>query len=71
MELAILERSAKRIEIPSITWQRIYPATLFDSESIPRYIQVATENMLIEFEHDLIDSNPNRLLGSEKREFVR
>ena len=70
-EFTKLHRGGKDIQIPAITWQRSYPATFFDSDDIPHYIEVATENMLIEFEHDLIDGNPTIAKKHEKREFVR
>lgn len=70
-EFTRLRRGGKEIQIPAITWQRNYPATFFDSDDIPHYIEIATENILIEFEHDLIDGNPTMLSEHEKREFVR
>jgi len=69
-EFTRVHRDGKEIQIPAITWQRNYPATFFDSDDIPHYIEIATENMLIEFEHDLIDSSPVRLSGFEKRKFA-
>ena len=71
VEFTRLHRDGKEIQIPAITWQRSYPATFFNSDDIPRYIEIATENMLIEFEHDLIDGNPMSMKEFEKREFVR
>ena len=70
VEFTRLHRDGKELQIPAITWQRNYPATFFDSDDIPHYIEIATENMLIEFEHALIDSNPVRFSGFEKRKFL-
>ena len=69
-EAVNVARSKGNMGILAVTWERQYPATLYDVSRIIPYLGVATENMLIEFEHDLIDANQNRLAGYEKKSFV-
>lgn len=71
VEFTRVDRDGKELQIPAITWQRSYPATFFDSDDIPHYIEIATENMLIEFEHDFIDGNTSRMGNFKKRDFVK
>ena len=68
-EAVNVARAKGNMGIEAVTWERQYPATLYDASSIVPYLGLATENMLIEFEHDLIDENQNRLAGYEKRPF--
>lgn len=69
-EVVRVKRAEGYMDIEAVTWEREYPATLYDVASIIKYLGLATENMLIEFEHDLIDANQDRLAGYEKRPFA-
>lgn len=68
-EVAHIKRADDDLDMLAVTWEREYPVTLFDETRIAPFLGLATENMLIEFEHDLIDMNQDRLGGFEKRPF--
>lgn len=69
-ERANIKRPDRTINMPATTWDRNYVAWFTDERDIISYLKVSTENMLIEFENFLIEDNPDRLSGFEKRPYI-
>jgi len=66
-EVVDIERPGQSIRMEAITWERSYVAHFSDERDIIAFLEIVTDNMLIEFENALIDDNPSRLSGFEKR----
>ena len=66
-EIVTIERPGQNLRMEAITWERSYVAHFSDERDIIAFLEIVTDNMLIEFENDLIEDNPDRLSGFEKR----
>ena len=66
-EVVDIERPGQSIRMEATTWDRNYVAHFTDERDIIAFLKTATDNMLIEFENTLINDNPSRLSGFEKR----
>ncbi len=66
-EIVTIKRPSQNLRMEAITWERSYVAHFSDERDIIAFLEIATDNMLIEFENALIEDNPNRLSGFEKR----
>lgn len=68
-ERASIERPTQSLEMLTVTWDRNYAAWFTEESDLVSYIRVSTDNMLIEFENQLIEDNPDQLAGFIKRPY--